>query len=59
MFDAEIAATLQNRWHSNRAHPGEPSPLELLQEGKLHSGMKAATSTRTILPQARVFALNA
>jgi hypothetical protein len=36
MFDAEIAATLLNRWHRKRAHPGDPPPLELLREGKLH-----------------------
>ena len=36
MFDAEIAATLLNRWDRKRACPGDPSPLELLREGKLH-----------------------
>lgn len=36
MFDAEIAATLLNRWDRKRAYPGDQSPLDLLQEGKLH-----------------------
>ncbi|MEX3985294.1 hypothetical protein AB4Y45_40805 [Paraburkholderia sp. EG287A] len=36
MFDAEIAATLLNRWDRKRAHPDDQSPLNLLQEGKLH-----------------------
>jgi hypothetical protein len=36
MFDAEIAATLLNRWDRKRAHPGDQSSLDLLQEGKLH-----------------------
>jgi hypothetical protein len=35
MFDAQIAATLLNRWDGKRACPeGQPS-LELLREGKL------------------------
>ncbi|BCG03983.1 hypothetical protein PPGU19_085510 (plasmid) [Paraburkholderia sp. PGU19] len=36
MFDAEIAATLLNRWDSKGAHPEYRSPLDLLQEGRLH-----------------------
>ena len=36
MFDAEIAATLLNRWDRNRALPESDSPLALLQEGKLY-----------------------
>jgi hypothetical protein len=36
MFDAEIAATLLNRWDRKRAYPGNQSALDLLQEGKLH-----------------------
>jgi hypothetical protein len=36
MFDAEIAATLLNRWEFKRANPGDQSPLDLLREGKLH-----------------------
>jgi hypothetical protein len=35
MFDAEIAATLLNRWDRNK-HAHARSPLELLREGKLH-----------------------
>jgi len=35
MFDAEIAATLLNRWDRKRAYPGDQSPLDLLEEGKL------------------------
>jgi len=35
MFDAEIAATLLNRWDRMPAHE-DPSPLDLLREGKLH-----------------------
>jgi hypothetical protein len=36
MFDAEIAATLLNRWDRKRPCPaGQPS-LEVLREGKLH-----------------------
>jgi hypothetical protein len=36
MFDAQIAATLLNRWHGTRASQEEPPSLELLREGKLH-----------------------
>ncbi|MDH6148632.1 MULTISPECIES: hypothetical protein [Paraburkholderia] len=36
MFDAEIAATLLNRWDLKRASPGDRPPLNLLQEGNLH-----------------------
>lgn len=36
MFDAEIAATLLNRWDRKYAYPGDRSSLDLLQEGKLH-----------------------
>lgn len=36
MFDAEIAATLLNRWDVRHASTGDHPPLELLQEGKLH-----------------------
>ena len=36
MFDAQIAATLLNRWDAKRACPEEPPSLELLREGKLH-----------------------
>ena len=36
MLDAEIAATLLNRWDRERAYPGDQSSLDLLQEGKLH-----------------------
>jgi hypothetical protein len=35
MFDAEIAATLLNRWGSTRAQSASHAPLALLQEGKL------------------------
>jgi hypothetical protein len=35
MFDAEIAATLLNRWDRNRAQAESHSPLTLLHEGKL------------------------
>jgi hypothetical protein len=35
MFDAEIAATLLNRWDRNRAQAESHSPLALLKEGKL------------------------
>src|ERR1700739_2884767 len=35
MFDAEIAATLLNRWNRNRAQPESHSPLVLLREGEL------------------------
>jgi hypothetical protein len=36
MLDAEIAATLLNRWDRKRACPGGQPPLELLREGRLH-----------------------
>ena len=36
MFDAEIAATLLNRWDCKRACPGGRTPLELLREGNPH-----------------------
>ncbi|MBP0588185.1 hypothetical protein J8I87_00265 [Paraburkholderia sp. LEh10] len=36
MLDAEIAATLMNRWDRKPAPAGNWSPLDLLQEGKLH-----------------------
>lgn len=36
MFDAQIAATLLNRWDGKRACPEGQPPLELLREGKLH-----------------------
>jgi hypothetical protein len=36
MLDAEIAATLLNRWDRKPPPAGNWSPLELLQEGKLH-----------------------
>jgi hypothetical protein len=36
MFDAQIAATLLNRWDARRACADGPPPLELLREGKLH-----------------------
>ncbi|MFL9966957.1 hypothetical protein PQR02_39715 [Paraburkholderia sediminicola] len=35
MFDAEIAATLLNRWERKPADPGDQPSLELLREGKL------------------------
>jgi hypothetical protein len=36
MFDAEIAATLLNRWDRKRACHADQSPLALLQEGRLN-----------------------
>jgi hypothetical protein len=36
MLDAEIAATLLNRWDRKGEHPEDRSPLDLLQEGRLH-----------------------
>jgi hypothetical protein len=36
MFDTEIAVTLLNRWDRKRAYLGDQSPLDLLEEGKLH-----------------------
>jgi hypothetical protein len=36
MFDAEVAATLLNRWNRDRAQPDRHSALVLLQEGNLH-----------------------
>jgi hypothetical protein len=35
MFDAEIAATLLNRWEHEQPAVHSHSPLELLREGKL------------------------
>jgi hypothetical protein len=35
MFDAQIAATLLNRWDGKHACPDGQPPLELLREGKL------------------------
>ncbi|HEX2652648.1 MAG TPA: hypothetical protein VL598_05935 [Trinickia sp.] len=35
MFDAQIAATLLNRWDAGRACADGPPQLELLREGKL------------------------
>jgi hypothetical protein len=36
MFDAQIAATLLNRWDDKGACPGGQLPLQLLREGNLH-----------------------
>jgi hypothetical protein len=36
MLDAEIAATLLNRWDWQSAPVEDRSPLDLLQEGKLY-----------------------
>ncbi|MFL9912804.1 hypothetical protein [Paraburkholderia sp. RL17-337-BIB-A] len=58
MFDAEIAATLLNRWDRKRPCPaGQPS-LELLREGKLHFRHEGGESTQMTLTQTGVFALN-
>jgi hypothetical protein len=42
----------------NRAHPEDPSALALLQEGTLHLSHERGTSSRTLLPQTVVFALD-
>jgi hypothetical protein len=47
MFDAQIAATLLNRWDGTRASPEELPSLELLREGKLnfkHEGGEIQTN---------------
>jgi hypothetical protein len=47
MFDAQIAATLLNRWDGTRASREEPASLDLLREGKLnfkHEGGEVQTN---------------